>query len=165
MSKLGVDNELSIVEIGLGTNNPKLVSTMGKGGKPGASVRAFRDFLPNAEVFGADIDQDILFNEPRLRTAFVNQLDPGSLEAMKKEFGKERFDLIIDDGLHSVEANLNTLKFALRSINKGGWVIIEDIPHRTVNAWILVTNLLSSANYLCGLVKCMRAYIFFLKMN
>lgn len=34
-----------ILEIGLGTDNTKLLSNMGKNGKPGASLRAFRDFF------------------------------------------------------------------------------------------------------------------------
>ena len=34
-----------ILEIGLGTDDEKIISNMGRYGKPGASVRAFRDFL------------------------------------------------------------------------------------------------------------------------
>ena len=52
-----------IFEIGLGTNNIDIVSTMGKKGHPGASLRAFRDFCPNAEIYGADFDSRILFQE------------------------------------------------------------------------------------------------------
>ena len=37
-----------VVEIGLGTNNVNVLSNMGMFGKPGASRRAFRDYLPNA---------------------------------------------------------------------------------------------------------------------
>jgi len=29
---------------------------MGKFGKPGASLRAFSQYFPNSEIFGADID-------------------------------------------------------------------------------------------------------------
>jgi hypothetical protein len=41
---------LSVLEIGLGTNNTDVASNMGAAGRPGASVRAFRDFLPNAAI-------------------------------------------------------------------------------------------------------------------
>ena len=40
----------------MGTNKPGLVSTMGASHTPGASLRAFRDYLPNAIVHGADVD-------------------------------------------------------------------------------------------------------------
>ena len=45
----------------MGTNNPNLVSTMGSSGRPGASLYAFKEYLPNAIIYGADIDKDILF--------------------------------------------------------------------------------------------------------
>ena len=51
------NENLCLLEIGLGTTDPSVVSNMGKHGKPGASLRAFRDYLPNAQIFGADIDR------------------------------------------------------------------------------------------------------------
>ena len=57
-----------ILEIGLGTNNTDIVSTMGCNGTPGASLRAFRDFCPKAEIYGADVDSRILFSEDRIKT-------------------------------------------------------------------------------------------------
>ena len=53
-----------ILEIGLGTNNEKLISNMGKNGSPGASVRAFRDFFKN--LFSSPVKRmptDRLFDE------------------------------------------------------------------------------------------------------
>ena len=38
---------IKVVEIGIGSNNPKVPSNMGVFGTPGASLRALRDFLPN----------------------------------------------------------------------------------------------------------------------
>lgn len=38
----------AVLEVGLGTNNENVVSHMTSRGKPGASLRAFRDFLPAA---------------------------------------------------------------------------------------------------------------------
>ena len=64
----------NIFEIGLGSINTKIVSNMGKFGKPGASLRAFRDFCPNAIIYGADIDQSILFKEERIKT-LVEQIN------------------------------------------------------------------------------------------
>jgi len=133
LSLLGVRNKLRIFEIGLGTNNPSLISTMGAKGVPGASIRAFRDFLPNADVFGADIDKDILFSEDRIQTAYVDQLERSSFEELP--FLGEPFDLIIDDGLHSIGANINSLLFAIDQIRPGGWVVIEDIPPQNSAIW------------------------------
>lgn len=119
--------DANILEIGLGTNNPNLVSSMGVYGRPGASLYAFREYLPNANIYGGDIDRDILFESDRIKTCFTDQLDIRSFENISNSFGKIKYDLIIDDGLHSIGANFNTLLFALQNVNENGWIVIEDI--------------------------------------
>ena len=159
--KLGQDKELSILEIGLGSNEPSLVSTMGRGGKPGASVRAFRDVVPNGRIYGADIDKRTLFSEDRIRTSYVDQLDPKSFDDMVTNLGETRFDLIIDDGLHSVQANLNTLMFSLEHLQSDGVCVIEDIPERSLTAWMPVVWILRGQPY--GIIKCKSAYLFWIR--
>ena len=135
---------LRVLEVGLGSRNQAVVSAMAQhNAPPGASVRSFRDFLPNAMVFGADVDEGALFNETRLRTAQVDQLERSSLDALYATFGSERFDLIIDDGLHAPGANLNMLHFALDGhLRPGGWVVIEDIAWTATHLWAVVDRLL-----------------------
>jgi hypothetical protein len=148
---------MSLFEIGLGTNNPALVSTMGSEGRPGASLRAFKQLLPNATIYGADVDRAILFQEERISTFYVDQLDAASFA----EAARRSYDVIIDDGLHSVGANLNSLLFALNHINVGGWIVIEDIGSAAVENWHVVRHLLSSDDRLkVYLVKAARAYMF-----
>jgi hypothetical protein len=158
LNKLNNEN-LNILEIGLGTNDPKLVSTMGSGGRPGASLYAFKEYLPKANIYGADIDKNILFNEDRIKTCFVDQLDLKSFENIKKYFGKIQYDLIIDDGLHSIGANLNTLLFALDNVKLNGWIVIEDI-HIPDN-WYTIHYFLSKSNkYNCELIKARNAFLY-----
>ena len=49
-------------------------------GKPGASLRVWRDYFPNAIIYGADIDKDILFAEERIKTFYIDQLDPVAIK-------------------------------------------------------------------------------------
>jgi hypothetical protein len=112
--KLAIEN---ILEVGMGTNNLDVASNMGKLGKPGASLRAFRNFCVNAEIYGADIDKRILFSEERIKTFYLDQTDSKSFQQLKSEL-PELFDLVIDDGLHSPNANIATLDFGLRIIKK-----------------------------------------------
>ncbi len=135
---LGVESEINLLEIGLGTNNPKLLSSMGKKGVPGASLRAFREYLPNANIYGGDIDRDILFSEDRIQTSFVNQMNAETFLNMQRSFNSPTYDIIIDDGLHSIGANLNTLLFGLKNIKKNGWIIIEDIHVDSIETWQVV---------------------------
>ena len=93
---LGRSNPLRVLEIGMGTNNSELISTMGKYGTPGASLRAWKEYLPRASIFGADIDRDILFTEERIRTGFVDQLSTRSFSKLRQEFGGLPFDVLIE---------------------------------------------------------------------
>jgi hypothetical protein len=71
----------------------------GKGGgawgednfKPGGSLRTFQKYL-DANVYGADFDKKILFQEKRIKTFFVNQLDQLTLRYLKKTNSKIRFN-------------------------------------------------------------------------
>ena len=140
-----------VLEIGLGTNNLDVVSNMGTGGVPGASLRAFREYLPKATLFGADIDKRILFQEDRIQTYFVDQTDLTSLESLGKNI-PDFMDLIVDDGLHAPNANLAVLAFSLKRLKHRGWLVIEDIPERAAPLWEVVAALLPDA-FACRLLR------------
>lgn len=130
-----------LLEIGLGTNHLDVVSNMGRQGQPGASLRAFRDFLPGANLIGADIDRRILFEEERIATFYVNQTDADTFEMLGRNL-PARIDFIIDDGLHSPNANLHTVRFGLERLAEGGWMVVEDIRLQALPVWQLVSALL-----------------------
>jgi cephalosporin hydroxylase len=130
-----------IFEIGLGTNNTDIVSNMGAQGKPGASLRAFRDYCPNALVYGADVDKRILFEEDRIKTFFVDQTKPSTFDYLLNSL-PNNFDLVIDDGLHSPDANIASLEFGLKIIKIGGWVVVEDIVRDALSVWEVISALM-----------------------
>ena len=41
-------------------------------------------FFENANIYGADIDRDILKNEKRIKTFYVDQTDPEKIQTMFK---------------------------------------------------------------------------------
>jgi SAM-dependent methyltransferase len=130
-----------IFEIGLGTNNVDVVSNMGANGHPGASLRSFREFFPNAEIYGADVDKRILFSERKIKTFHVDQTDDATFLELDKSIPDD-FDLMIDDGLHSVNANIRSLLFFLRKIKVGGFAVVEDIGESALPLWELVGSML-----------------------
>jgi len=122
------EKPLRLFELGLGTNNVNLPSNMGPQGKPGASLYGWREFFPNSEIFGADIDTDILFNADRIKTFYCDQTKPEIIKAMWEEpVLEDNFDIIIDDGLHTFDANVCFLENSIHKLNPGGYFIIEDI--------------------------------------
>jgi len=55
--------------------------------------------------------------------------------------------LIIDDGLHTIEANMNTLLFAMEAIKIGGFIAIEDIPTRTLPVWQVIDRVIDKSRF------------------
>jgi hypothetical protein len=100
---------------------------MGVNGKPGASLRVWKDYFPNATIYGADIDKDVLFEEPRIKTYYVDQLDPESISTMWGEVGVRDFDFMVDDGLHTFEAGATLFSNSISMLAKGGIYVIEDV--------------------------------------
>ena len=117
----------NIFECGLGTNNPNLPSSMGVKGKPGASLRVWAEYFPNAQIVGSDIDRDILFNEDRISTYYVDQTDPKSISDLWGSVGVTTFDFMIDDGLHTFDAGKVFFENSIHKLSSNGIYIIEDV--------------------------------------
>ena len=130
------DQPLLIFELGLGTNNPTLISSMGEKGRPGASLRGWRELFPHALVYGADIDRNILFEEDRIQTFYCDQLDSAAIRDLWSQPALQGgIDIIIDDGLHTFEANTSFLDGSLEHLRPGGVYVIEDILRETMEKW------------------------------
>ena len=134
----------TVLEIGIGTNHTDVPSTMGVTGVPGASLRAWREYFRGGAIAGADVDRRILFSDANIKTYFVDQLDVNTIQNMLSDMGNPQFDLIIDDGLHTYEANINVLKNTFGALKSGGLMLIEDIMVDTVERW---DSFLNSAGY------------------
>ena len=122
------DKPLRLFELGLGTNNPAIPSNMGVGGRPGASLYGWSEFFPFSTIYGADIDRDILFQTDRIRTFFCDQTDPSIIQEMWNQPElQDPFDIIIEDGLHTFEANVCFFEHSIHKVKPNGYYIIEDI--------------------------------------
>ena len=127
---------LRVLELGLGSNNPDVPSNMGVFGAPGASLRGWRDLFPHARVYGADIDRRILFQEDRIKTFYCDQLDPSSIRELWSQPDLQGgADFIIEDGLHTFEANIAFLQESLGHLRPGGIYVTEDIMWNEVEQW------------------------------
>lgn len=126
--------DVRLFEVGLGTNFEDVPSNMGKDGKPGASLRGWREFFPHARIFGADIDIRILFDEDRIQTYYCDQLDAKTIQDMwtkNPELAEDGFDVIIDDGLHMFDANRTFFLNSVHKLRPGGIFVIEDMWQST----------------------------------
>ena len=81
-----------VVEIGIGLFPTK--NTIG------ASLYMWRDYFPNAMIYGADIDPSLLFTDERIETIWCDQTNAEDLRRLISIVGND-VDLFIDDGLHT----------------------------------------------------------------
>ncbi len=134
-------DNLRVFELGLGTNNVNIPSNMGTQGKPGASLFGWREFFTNSEIFGADIDKNILFNSPRIKTFYCDQTDPNIIKDMwENESLIENFDIIVEDGLHTFKANVCFFENSIHKLKQKGYYIIEDILMKEKHLFDLKIN-------------------------
>lgn len=152
--------EFKLLEIGIGTNSPRLISSMGRGGFPGASLRAFSEFYQGALVYGADIDDSILFDDGNIRCGFLDQNNLQSYFDFYDRISKNKLDVVIDDGLHSTKANLNTIFFAINNLSSDGIAVIEDISDSTLPVWHVVLSLLEQMGHKVFLTRAIRCNVF-----
>lgn len=142
------EGPVEVLEIGLGTKNPEIASTMyfyikkGFESTPCGCLRAFREFAGDRiSLYGADIDRDILVNgESQIQCQFVDQLKP---ETMKEDvlFPGKQFDLVVIDGLHHLTADVNSIIHVWKRLKPGGSIVIEDVT--IPRNWWVVDSVLS----------------------
>jgi len=156
--------KILILEIGIGTNNIKFKSNMGVNGKPGASLRALRDYCPLALVVGADIDKEILIQEDRIRSFYVDQFKPESFAEIDNFLVQNNLeiDLLIIDGVHEPTADVNSIVSLIKHLSPGGTIVVEDIKMEYLEIWKTVENHLRD-RYQCYIRSTKSRFVFILK--
>lgn len=107
------DNVKNVLEVGI---------------QQGHSLLVWRDLFLNAKVYGADIDLSALIinaNEPRISVAGGNAYD---LNFIKNNYSDIKFDVIIDDGPHTLESMLFFASHYSSLLAPNGIMVVEDIP-------------------------------------
>jgi len=112
-----------VLEMGIGTFNrryhPKHYVT-------GASLYMWRDFFPNAQIYGADILLETMFKDERIKTFLCDETKKENLEELIKKTGSN-IDIFIDDALHFRTAQINLCKTIMPMLKKDVIYIIEDV--------------------------------------
>jgi hypothetical protein len=142
-----------VYENGIGTNNTNLTSNMSSTGIPGASLRVWRDYFPNSIVIGTDIDRDILFQEERIKTFFIDQTNEQIIQHFWNECGEDNFDLMVDDGLHIASAGKTLFMNSIKYLSDSGLYIIEDVGLKDL---IVYEDFFKRTNYLVNYVSLFR---------
>jgi len=112
-----------VLELGIGyQDNIRHVS---KEYQKGASLYMWRDFFPNAQIYGADINSNTLFKDERIETFLCDERKPIHLKKLIERTGSD-IDLFIDDGSHLRSNQIRTCKTLMPLFQKDVIYIIED---------------------------------------
>ena len=99
----------------------------------GDSIKAWLEFFPNANIYGIDIfkrvkPEDIkVLNDDRVKYLKCDSTNIAVRDQIKKQWPRIRFDIIIDDGLHTPDANAKTLHNLFPLLKKNGSFYVEDV--------------------------------------
>lgn len=93
----------------------------------GASLRMWRDYFPEGQIWGVDIKPAAAAHAepPRVKVSIGDQKDPELLDAILEECGP--LDLVVDDGSHRQPEQLGSLLHLWPYIKPGGCYIVEDV--------------------------------------
>jgi len=91
------------------------------------SLAMWREYFPNAEIYGFDIAD--FSKAPHLPGVMILQGDMGSNKDLKRmlELTGGKFDIIIDDASHASHHQQTALSTLFQDLNPGGVYIIEDL--------------------------------------
>lgn len=97
----------------------------------GASLKMWRDFFPNAQIYGADIRPQTLFENTRIRTYLCDERIEEDLVKLIENTGPD-IDLVIDDASHHVDDQIFAAQTLLPLLQTHTIYIIEDVTHSKV---------------------------------
>jgi hypothetical protein len=103
----------------------------------GASLFVWRDYFPNAEIYGIDNDGRFIFNDQhRIHTAQCDAYDHDSLMRVIEGFGVQ-YDMIVDDAVHDPEPQAFLLNRLGPLLVPGGRYFVEEACPYKVDGDIL----------------------------
>lgn len=102
----------NVLEVGINTGN---------------SHRMWRDYFPQAQIFGVDIYDFCggMEGEDRIDVRFMDAYSQDALDS----FGSLKFDVLIDDGPHTLASQQFFVERYCRLMAEGAVLIVEDIPY------------------------------------
>ena len=96
------------------------------GAGEGLGLRMFRDYFPNAMIYGGEIEKERCFKEDRIEVYECDQSKKKDLENLLKKTGTD-LDIVIDDGSHEPFDQMSTCINILTMLTTDFIYFIEDV--------------------------------------
>ena len=167
------NNKINFIEIGIGTMVYGADSSMNnynydgkKKYNTGNSLRCWNEYFKNANlILGFDIQKDCMFEENKIKTELVDSTNKQKVdEIFNNKYKNVKFDVILDDGLHEINAQIKTFQNYWPYLKKNGFYFIEDI-HNPTELKKRLNNLIPNKIHIeeCNLKNAQNSYIIFIK--
>lgn len=99
----------------------------------GGSLKMWADYFPKARIYGIDIEDRSSMETDRVKTFVADQSKRDQLGAFLAKYPGP-YDLILDDGGHSMEQQQVSLGFLFPQVAPGGIYVVEDV-HTSLKAF------------------------------
>jgi hypothetical protein len=100
----------------------------------GGSLEMWRDYFPRATIYGIDIWPKSELDSDRIKTFVADQADRSLLQTFIGASGGY-FDIIIDDGGHTMDQQQISFGFLFKCLKPGGYYVIEDVHTSLPQFW------------------------------
>lgn len=104
------EKKLNILEIGIGSR--------------GDCLKLWKNAFPNSKIYGIDKNQEYCLTAKKIN---IEKIINGNAYDKKNINSLPNFDIIIDDGPHTLESQIKCLELYFPKLNDKGMIIIEDI--------------------------------------
>lgn len=109
------DKKINFLEIGI---------------RGGGSMKMWSEYFENANnIIGIDVDDTVVVDEfkeiPGVKYFFENAYTQEVVSKIPK------LDIFLDDGPHTLESQLNAIKYYLPKVKSGGLFLIEDVQEES----------------------------------
>ena len=99
----------------------------------GDSLRMWREYFPNAMIYGADIQDSSRYNEERIKTFICDQSSKTALMIARAQL--PFMSLIVEDGSHQSKDQILTFEMLWSLLSPGGFYVIEDTLCDSFSQW------------------------------
>jgi hypothetical protein len=100
----------------------------------GASLFCWRDYFPNATIYGVDNDPRFVFNDQqRIITRCADAYNPVQMHEVMEQFGGD-FDMVVDDAVHDPIPQVALFNFLIPFLRPEGLYFMEDVcPYKLLD--------------------------------
>jgi len=92
----------------------------------GKSLKMWKEYFPNAKIYGLDIDPNCLkYEDERTKIFICDQNNEKDLKNVNEKL--KNIDIILDDGSHKYEHMIKSFSFLFSCLKKDGFYVVEDI--------------------------------------